>query len=60
MLDNNPLGNMGVAKLAQVIPRLMLKELSLASVGMGNEGCNQLCLALKEQPALERLNISSG
>jgi hypothetical protein len=60
VLDNNPLGDLGVVKLAKIIPRLALKELSLASVGMGNEGSNQLCLALKGLPSLERLNISSG
>jgi hypothetical protein len=52
VLDNNPLGDIGVGKLAQVIPKLQLKELSLASVGMGNDGSNQLCLALKEVPSL--------
>jgi hypothetical protein len=60
MLDNNPLGDEGVAKLAPIIKKLPLIELSLVSVSMGNTGASVLFTALREVPTLCKLNISTG
>lgn len=60
VLDNNPLGDDGVIKLAPVIKKLPLNELSLVSVSMGNTGASALFTALKEVPTICKLNISTG
>lgn len=60
VLDNNPLGDAGVIKLAGIFPKIKLKELSLVSVGMTNTGAAALFNTLKEVTSLMKLNISTG
>jgi Ran GTPase-activating protein (RanGAP) involved in mRNA processing and transport len=54
------LGDGGVIKLTAVLPKLRLKELSLASVNMSNYGASVLFITLKEVPTLLKLNVSTG
>ena len=60
VLDNNPLGDVGVIKLTAIFPKLQLKELSLVSVSMGNYGASNLLTSLKEVHTLVKLNISTS
>lgn len=60
VLDNNPLGDAGVIKLASIFPQIKLKELSLVSVNMTNTGAAYLFNTLKDVPTLMKFNISTG
>ncbi|KAF2174518.1 RNI-like protein [Zopfia rhizophila CBS 207.26] len=58
---NNPLGSAGVAALAAGLKQnKTLTRLTLASVGMGDDGAIALCDALQEHPMMATLDIGQS
>ncbi|KAJ4368472.1 hypothetical protein N0V83_006829 [Neocucurbitaria cava] len=58
---NNPMGNNGVSALAAGVKKnKSLSRLTLASVGLGDDGVIALCEALEQHPTLVTLDIGQS
>jgi hypothetical protein len=58
VLDKNPIGDHGVLKLVEVLPKLnKLEELSLVSINMTSKSGRALLQSIKGHPKLTVFNI---